>query len=467
MTNTVPPSTPQPTPQRGLGPLGTRLLVAFIVVALSSVVVLSVAALIGIGVGLTQNQNAERNRAVNEAVTAATQAYQATGDWTTADLSQVDAIAAAAGARVAVFDANGTVVLAPSGSMMGPGSGMGMGMGSGTNSGVRSAAIIVDGQQVGTIRLGFGSPTTTSAEHIAWAWILVAAVVALISAIIVAYFVTRRIAAPLNRLTGVARTFAAGDRTVRPKPDDLAEPGELGELARAFSDTADSVVRSESARRQLAADVAHELRTPLTALQAGLEEMRDGLMPADAETLTALHTQTLRLARVVDDLAELSSAEAAVFSMRRDLVDLSVVTSESVTASRAALAVAGVQVSTDIEPGVVVLGDSDRLHQALGNVLSNVARYCTVGDAVSVQLSASDTHAVLRISDTGPGIAPGDQEHVFERLWRGRSDTSGSGIGLAVVREIVDAHGGTVTVESVPNEGATFVVTLPLGSNNS
>jgi two-component system sensor histidine kinase BaeS len=146
------------------------------------------------------------------------------------------------------------------------------------------------------------------------------------------------------------------------------------------------------------------------------------------------------------------------------VVDLAEVARSVLAARDAQLRAAGLQVHADLRAGAVVRGDADRLHQALGNLLANAARYCRPGDAVTVRVGASGDRAVLEVADTGPGIAAEDLAHVFDRLWRGRASgaTSGSGIGLAVVRELVSAHGGTVTAASPPGGGATFTIRLPL-----
>jgi two-component system sensor histidine kinase BaeS len=345
------------------------------------------------------------------------------------------------------------------------GNGMqGNGMQQGAGRGGVSAPVLVDGVTVGSVRLGFGSPSTSTAQSIAWTWILAAAVVALIVAVAVAWFVSRRIARPLVRLSRVARSFASGDRAARATPEDIAAPGELGELARAFDATAGEVARSEVTRRRMASDIAHELRTPLAALQAGLEELRDGLVPPDAARLEALHQQSLRLGRVVDDLAELSAAETAALSLDRRILDLGSLVQDAVAAARATLDAAGILVDVSLPSGVLVAADPDRLHQAVGNLLVNAARYCRPGDSVRVSVASASAMAVVTVADTGPGIDPDDVPRVFDRLWRGSADTdvAGSGIGLAVVRELVTAHAGTVDARSDGATGTTFAIRLPL-----
>ena len=446
--------------RRGLGPLGHRLLLAFVLVALSSIVVLTVAAMVGTARGLAATEGADRTTASIATATAVSDAYSRAGGWQGVDLTQADAVAATAGARLIVLDLQGSVVKSPYGGGMGAGSGMG-GMASGH--GYVAQPVVVAGTTVGSVRLGFGAPTAGAAQQIAWDWIIIAGLGALLSALVVSWFVTRRISQPLARLTETARAFAAGDRSARAAQADVAAPGELGELVRAFDATAEQVERSEVARRRMAADLAHELRTPLAALQAGLEELRDGLVEPDPARIDALHNQSLRVGRVVEDLAELSAAETASLTLRRAPVDLGSIVEDAVAAARPTIEAAGLSLITHLAQDVVVYGDADRLHQVIGNLLVNTARHCRSGDTVTVSVARAGQLAKLVVADTGPGIAQVDLAQVFDRLWRGRADsnTAGSGIGLAVVRELVTAHGGSVTADSDGANGTTFTVALP------
>jgi two-component system sensor histidine kinase BaeS len=433
------------------------------VVALTSVAVLVGAALVGTARGLAASEAAQREQAAQEVAAAAAAAYAVDGTWERADLGPADAAAASAGARLVVRDGAGAVVSGSGrGAGMGQGDGMGpgAGMGNGPGADAVTAQVVVDGDVVGSVRLGFGGSTATESQQVAWTQILVAALAALAVAVVVAWFVARRLTRPLVSLAGVARTFASGDRGARATPEDLAAPGEIGDLARAFDAAADDVARAESSRREMSADLAHELRTPLAALQAGLEELRDGLVDPDPVRLAALHEQSLRLGRVVDDLAALSAAEAASLSLQPRTIDLGALAAEAVVLAAPAAQVAGIELRTDTQE-VLVHADADRLHQVVGNLLGNAVRYCRAGDAVTVRVRRRGADAELVVDDTGPGIPPEDLSHVFDRLWRGRADTEGSGIGLAVVRELVSAHGGTVTAASDGIRGTTMTVLLP------
>jgi two-component system, OmpR family, sensor histidine kinase BaeS len=440
------------------GPLGRRLLAAFLLVALSSVAVLTVAALIATDRGLASAAQQDRQRVAARAALAAAEAYEQSDGWDGADLAAASVIAEAADARLVVRDTGGSMVWPGRG--MGPGAG---GMHSTDLAGpVVETAVTVGGQRVGSVRLVFPA-SAPGGRTVAWSWVAGAAGVALLAALLVSAYVWGRLARPLAVVAATARRFAAGERSARA---GVRAPGELGEVAHAFDTMADEVVRAETVRRRLAADIAHELRTPLAGLQAGLEELRDGLQAADTERLAVLHDQSLRLGRIVQDLADLSAAESAALSLHPVDTDLAGIAAAALAAQRPRLDAAGLTVTSDLDLPVPVRGDPDRLHQAVVNLLANAARYCRPGDRVHLRVRAEDGQAVLQVADTGPGIASDELPHAFDRLWRGRdtAGTAGSGIGLAVVRELVTAHGGAVRIDSPAAGGVTVTMRLPLSA---
>jgi two-component system sensor histidine kinase BaeS len=450
----------------GLGPLGRRLLFAFVLVAVSSVLVLTVAALIGVGQGFQVATQVNHEKAAASAAAAAGDAYRKASGWDGADLSRTSAIAEAAGAKLFVLDAFGGPVGGTSSGAGHIGPGQGKGTGPVGGQGVVNAPVVVDRVNVGTVRLVFETGAGNQARDVAWWWIAVAAVVALLVALLASWVVTRLITRPIQAMTSAARAFTAGDRQARA---GVHGPGELGELARAFDLMADTVARSERDRRNLTADVAHELRTPLAALQAGLEELRDGLVEPTPQGLAGLHDQSLRLGRVVSDLAELSAVEASDVPVRRTEVDLTQVARDELAVRESQLRAAELAVGRRLDGPVLVRADSDRLHQAVGNLLANAARYCRPGDEVTVVVRSEADQAVLDVIDSGPGIPADELPHVFDRLWRGRAakPVAGSGIGLAVAREIVVAHGGTIEAVSSESAGTTITIRLPLSKESA
>lgn len=449
---------------RRLGPLGRRLVVAFAVVALAAVGIMALAAQEAVSRGVSVAAGSAQDVVATRVADEVAAVVGRQGGWSGADLSGALAVATDAGFAAAVRDADGQLVASTTegrGAHMG---GMAMGPGGTT------AAVVVDGQDVGSVWVGArGSGAAASmmqaqqrGRDVAWPWVGGAALAALALAVVAGWLVTRWLTAPLARLAGVARAFARGEPGVRA---DEAGAGELGALARGFNEAADAVEASAAARRQMAADVAHELRTPLSALQAALEELRDGFVPADRDTLARLHDQTVRLGRVVGDLALLGSPADDVPRAGRARLDLGALVADELAARMPELRAAGLVVDEGIRPDVHVIGDSGRLHQAVGNLLANCARHCRRGDRVSVAvgLDASGRRAEVVVADSGPGIAAEDRERAFDRYWRGPSrGVEGSGIGLAVVREIVTVHHGEARVTATPGGGTTVTLVLPV-----
>jgi two-component system sensor histidine kinase BaeS len=462
------------TGEQRWGPLGWRLLAAFVVAALSSVVVMAIGAVLAADRGLAAAEQSTRRQTAEQVAGAVASAYTAADGWSGAEMDTAVTLTEGAGARLVVRDAAGGMVRSPRGGpgpvSAGPGGPGGPGHagpggpGGGDGSYTVSAPVVVSGTQVGSVYLVFPTAVSSAGRAVAWGWLGGAACVALAVALAASWFVNRRIARPLGRLARAARAMARGDRTIR---SAVSGPGELGELGRAFDSMVAEVAVAEQARRALTSDVAHELRTPLSTLRAGLEELRDGLAEPDPARLTVLHDQTLRLGRVVDDLAQLAAAESAALSLHLAEVDLAQLARGALASHAPRLDAAGLAVHTELTDGVFVRGDADRLHQALGNLLDNAERYARPGDAVTVRVSAVGATAVLEVADTGPGLPADTLPRVFDRLWRGpdRRDVAGSGIGLAVVRELVTAHGGVVEAASGPAGGATFTIRLPVGDS--
>jgi len=225
---------------------------------------------------------------------------------------------------------------------------------------------------------------------------------------------------------------------------------------------AEQVTTTEEARRRLSADAAHELRTPLTALQAGLEELRNGDAPPEPETAAALHEQAVRLGRIVEDLSALARAEAPDLVLDLAPVDVSDVVSDALFVWRGPVADAGLELRTSLRMGVWAQADRDRLHEVVVNLVSNALRHTASPGWVDVAVREDGDRAVISVADSGVGIPPEDLPYVMDRLYRGGTRRSeGSGIGLAVVQALVAAHGGEVGIESEVGRGTVVSVSLP------
>jgi two-component system, OmpR family, sensor histidine kinase BaeS len=296
--------------------------------------------------------------------------------------------------------------------------------------------------------------------------LIAATVIAVITATIVSLVVAGRIAGPIATLAHAARRIARGQYTERVPADG---PGELGELATSFNDMAGSLEATERRRLQLVGDVAHELRTPLTTLDGYLEGLEDGVVTPSAQTWHLLRAETARLTRMVNELSELWRAEAHELPLRIDAVDMAEVAREVGEQFGPRAAARGITLDLPAASGAapaMALADRDRLAQVLANYLSNALRHAPDGSRITVGMGRSRGGIRASVADEGPGLEPDQLEAVFERFYRvdaARSRAAGgSGIGLAIVRALAEAMGGSAWAESDgPGRGATFLVELP------
>jgi signal transduction histidine kinase len=293
-------------------------------------------------------------------------------------------------------------------------------------------------------------------------WLLLAALASAVLAILLAVTLSRRILGPVEALTRAVRRMEQGDLGQRVP---VRSSDEIAELSRAFNGMAASIEGNDAARRRLLTDVAHELRSPLANLRCQVEAVEDGLAKADAATMSSLHEEILLLGRLVDDIQDLSLAEAGRLPLHREHVD----SASALEAARAAFAplAAERRVSLRADAAGVPPVDADpaRLQQVLRNLLANALAHTPQGGEVSVDARAEEGRVVFTVRDTGPGIPPDQLPRIFERFYRGDDSraraTGGSGLGLAIVKELVTSHGGTVSAASEPGRGAVFSFTLP------
>ena len=319
------------------------------------------------------------------------------------------------------------------------------------------AAVTVPAQTSRHVEEAFQSASAIS--------ISVAVLASLGAALGVSAYVTRRIAGPVVRLAAAARDVAAGHYAVRvPTP---ALGGEFASLTGSFNAMAARLETVEATRRRLLADLAHEIRTPVATLDAYLEGLEDGVVTVDADTVAVLRGQTARLTRLTEDITAVSRADEHQLDLNPHPVAASQLIGAAVSAAADRYQAKGVRLSADAADGLPpVRVDEDRIAQVLGNLLDNALRHTPAGDRVSVAAARAEGAIVITVADTGEGIAAEHLPHVFERFYRADAARDrahgGSGIGLAIVRALVDAHGGTTSASSGgPGQGTTVTVTLP------
>jgi two-component system, OmpR family, sensor histidine kinase BaeS len=430
--------------------LRMRLSLAFISVALSAVALLTIltAVLAAADVDqLSRSQRARLTQAVGAVVTAS---RASAGGWSRTDLMPATDLTSKIGAQVRISDRSGATVLVTSGFASASGS-------------TDQVPVIVGDQRVGMVSVHFRDGIGRADQRLRAEFfraIAGAAGLAAVLALVVAIAMSRRITRPVVRLIEAADAVGGGDATAR--VGSVRGPVELVDLAQTFDKMADDLARQEQLRRILVADVAHELRTPVAVLQAGHEALLDGVVPATPAQFSSLHDEVMRLARMVDDLQSLAAAEAAALQLTLRPADLA----EIAAAASASLAgqFESSQLTLDcrLEPAPV-RADGRWMHQVITNLLGNAAKFTPAGGRVTLRTEVDGAQVRLTVADTGVGIEADQLPHVFERFWRGTSPmrAAGSGIGLAIVDEMVRGHDGQVEVRSTPGQGTVFVVVLP------
>jgi two-component system sensor histidine kinase BaeS len=271
------------------------------------------------------------------------------------------------------------------------------------------------------------------------------------------FLLSRRVLLPIRALTVAADRLGQGRLTDRVP---VKGRDELAALSRAFNRMAQALQDSEERQRRMSADIAHELRTPLTNLRGYLEALTDGTAEPSRELFWSLREEALLQQRIIDDLQDLALAEAGRLSYRRVPVDLA----EMVEGYARQHFSGEIDILVRADGPAYVVGDPDRLRQAVNNLVRNALAACGPGGRVGLTVVHSGPYVELSVSDTGGGIAAEDLPHVFERFWRAdraRPRGSGVGLGLAIVRQIVDDHAGTIGVNSRLGHGATFTLRLP------
>jgi two-component system, OmpR family, sensor histidine kinase BaeS len=268
----------------------------------------------------------------------------------------------------------------------------------------------------------------------------------------------RRMAAPIGELMEAADRVAGGDYSTRVQ---ARGPGEVGRLAHSFNQMTERLQANERQRRALLADVAHELRTPLSVIRGNVEGILDGVYPADEAHLGPLLEETVVMARLLDDLQTLSTAEAGVLRLHRERVDPVALAQDATAAFQARADRSGVTLDCHAAgPVPEVDVDPVRIGEVLANLLANAIRHIPQGGSVRVLVEPDPAGVTLAVADTGPGIDPRDLPRVFDRFVKS-ADSGGAGLGLAIARSLVEAHGGRITAQSAPGQGTTMRFALP------
>ncbi len=294
-------------------------------------------------------------------------------------------------------------------------------------------------------------------------YLVLSGLLAVAVAMILTFFVSHRMLSRIESLARVSRLAAQRDFSARA---EITSRDELGELSRTFNSMLEELSRTEEIRRNLVADVAHELRTPVTNIRGYVEGIGDGVISPDQATLDSIHSETLLLGRLIEDLQDLALAESGQMDLRIQPCHLG----ELVASAAASVQPLAQEKQVDLSVGqaskIVINADPQRISQVLRNLLVNAVTHTPADGQVLIQADQKNGHASITVKNTGAGIPPEDLPHIFDRFYRvdkSRSrSTGGVGLGLTITKHLVEAHGGTIEASSQEGQGTLMVVTLPL-----
>lgn len=285
----------------------------------------------------------------------------------------------------------------------------------------------------------------------------------LVVAVIIGFFMAQRISTPISSVIRISKRIAEGNYGTK-----AAEPPttrETADLVNSINEMSQTLAYKEQQKKQITADVAHELRTPLFNLQGNMEAMIDQVLEPSSERLQNCHAEILRLTQIVEQLHELNLLENKQTILSKEIFDFSNLCTSLFTDFEITAKTKGVKLLKSVQIPAPVYGDITRIKQCMINLISNAIKHTAAGGYICVEYDQSSNGVTLRVHDSGSGISQEDLPHVFERLYRvdkSRSHISeGKGIGLSITKAIVEAHGGTVSVESRVESGSTFTINLP------
>lgn len=330
---------------------------------------------------------------------------------------------------------------------------------------------MMNGGTMGMGGQGFGSPNATAQLYSDYRAsfneaLMYASLAAILVAVVLSLVFSRSVIAPVQAMALASQRIADGHYGERVR---VAGEDELAQFSVRFNQMAEKLEQVEAMRRRLIGDVSHELRTPLTAIKGSMEGLIDGVLPPTQETYELIHAEANRLNRLVDDLQELSRVEARAYELDLRPVDVSSLV--QTVAKRLSSPAASKRISLDIQAAPdlpPVRADEDRTVQVLTNLTGNALQYTPVGGKVTLSAKRANGEVQISVHDTGVGIPPEHQAHIFDRFYRvdksrSRQAGGGSGIGLTIARALIEAQGGRIWVESEgTGKGATFTFTLPV-----
>ena len=324
-----------------------------------------------------------------------------------------------------------------------------------------------DAEKVGSLKIGYYGPFYLDDNELAFinalnGMLVSVGLLSLLLALFLGTIMAKRLSDPIARVIAAARQISRGYFAARIV--EQSSTREIVELTSTINDLAGTLEKQEVLRKRLTGDVAHELRTPLATLQSHMEAMMDGVWEPDADRLKSCHEEVLRISRLVGELEEVAKYESENLILNKKRFDVSLLIQAIINNFEKDFNDKGVGVEFQGKQ-TIVFADRDKLSQVIINLVSNGLKFTGEGGKVEIGVQASGATTNIFVRDTGTGISPEDLPYIFERFYRADKSrnrlTGGSGIGLAIVKAIVEAHGGKVEVRSEVHKGSEFVVSLP------
>jgi len=331
----------------------------------------------------------------------------------------------------------------------------------------KSYDILKDNTKIGTVTLGYYGPFYYNDQDLQFLDVLnkifiSVAILFLVIAGGLGYFMANRISKPIKKVIDQTRQIEAGDYTNR--LPFTSKTNEITQLIHSVNMLAETLERQQISKKRMASDYAHEFRTPLATLQLNLEAMIDGIWEPNAQRLESCREEILRLTRMISDIDKIVEIENNSILLQKTKFNLQDIVDQIVLTFQPSIVAQNIHIETHATE-CEIYADKDKIIQVIFNLLSNAIKYSDNGESIKITINKYKDRAELIVTDTGIGIADDDLPNIFEHLYRvdksRNRSTGGSGIGLSVVKAIVDAHGGSISAQSQLMKGSEFTVTLP------
>lgn len=329
--------------------------------------------------------------------------------------------------------------------------------------------IMVDGAQLGTLTTGYVGPYYFNDEELIFikalnSLFLFTGICSLVIAFGLGIFMSVRISNPLKKIANRALSLSEGK--YKERLEDESHTREIGILAETINELSDALEHKDKLRKQLTQDVAHELRTPLTSVQGHMEAMLDGIWAMDTERLNSCYEEIIRIKKLIGSIEDLSGVENDNVLLHKEDFDLSKLIVRLLNNYENEFLIKNIRVNFKEEP-LIIHADQDKMSQVLNNLLSNALKYSKDEGEITIKTENTGSDVLIRIKDTGIGIAKEELPYIFERFYRAdksrNRQTGGVGIGLTITRAIIEAHEGTITAGSEYGRGTEFTIRLPQG----